>query len=114
MLHDETFISWLKGEATFKKKKKWDQWLNEDSRHKYIVWKADKILKLPFTKVKFPDVNLELSRLEESIVELSDFEVKNKKITLLKNNYVDILHFIDKAWDDRKILTIRKKNIVRK
>lgn len=67
LLDDKSFIRWIKGDTDHQEKIKWDNWFNKKPGNKTLAREANKILNLPFTKTKIPDVEVELSRLKDSI-----------------------------------------------
>jgi hypothetical protein len=47
LLNDESFIRWLKDEATFKEQQRWDNWLGEYPERQIIIKKAKKLVTMP-------------------------------------------------------------------
>jgi hypothetical protein len=67
LLNDESFIRWLRDEASNQGKRKWDRWLGERHERYAIVQKAKKIVTMPFTEKTPPDVERELQVLQAEI-----------------------------------------------
>lgn len=74
LLDDRSFIRWIKGDADHQEKIKWDNWFNKKPGNENLAREANKILNLPFQKVKIPNVNEELSRLIDTISRLDNPE----------------------------------------
>jgi hypothetical protein len=69
LLNDESFIRWLKDEATVEERQKWDHWLNDDPEREIITQKAKKIATMPFVENDSVDIGEELWALRKEIME---------------------------------------------
>ena len=69
LLNDESFIRWLRDEATRQEEQKWDRWLADDPENRMTVRKAKKIITMPFIEDIPSDTKEELRILIEQIEE---------------------------------------------
>lgn len=79
LLNDESFLRWIRDEATIPEKKKWTQWLSENPNYQVKVEKAQKIVFMPF---KNPD---KLSGKAEEIRKMKESLFKKKKLEAVKS-----------------------------
>lgn len=68
LLNDESFLRWLRNNASLEEKTKWKRWLLQHPEHRKVVEKAHKFVTMPFGKVQEgPDKKEQLNELQKKI-----------------------------------------------
>lgn len=67
LLSDESFVRWIRGEASLDEQQRWNKWLSEKSDRNNLVREAQRLYNLPFHELKESDTSSQLHRLQQSI-----------------------------------------------
>ncbi|MCC5908610.1 MAG: hypothetical protein JJU13_20495 [Balneolaceae bacterium] len=69
LLDDESFIRWMKGMASQSEIIKWENWCQSRESNKVLAEQAKKLLSMPFKTKNPPDVDKEMTRLRNAIIQ---------------------------------------------
>ncbi|PAU93110.1 hypothetical protein CK503_13150 [Aliifodinibius salipaludis] len=83
LLKDDSFIRFLKGNASEKEKEQWTAWMQQSAKNKQLAKKAQILLNNGIQTVPKPDSDLELERLMERI----DSEHRYKPLQEVKRKH---------------------------
>jgi len=67
LIHDESFIRWLRGMSPADETEYWNQWAKESLDRREMILKAHKLLNLPFYESDDSDLNEQLHALHQRI-----------------------------------------------
>lgn len=67
LLSDDSFIRWIKDEATSEEQQKWENWLEEDPANFRYLRKAREVYQSLQFEEEHPDTLMQLQRLEETL-----------------------------------------------
>lgn len=79
---NDSFVRWITNEATGEEQNYWNQWRDQDPAREVIVQKAKKLHRsIHYDQFETPDINSELSELEEAINEYESYSVTAKEFS---------------------------------
>ncbi len=67
LLNDESFIRWIRGNASISEESHWLEWLSKNPENQEVYNLAKQILSIPIRKEKIPETEYELQKLRYSI-----------------------------------------------
>lgn len=67
LISDESFVRWVKGQATTEEQEHWNKWLRNDQNNRLLLRRAQKLYRLPFGLVEESDAHVQLHRLQSAI-----------------------------------------------
>lgn len=80
LLNNESFLRWLREDASREEQDKWEKWMSSNPERKILVEKAKKIITLPFRE--WDDSTAKSQELQELMSSLED----TTNLRLLKDN----------------------------
>lgn len=82
LLSDDSFLRWIKGEATSLEQQKWDHWLDKDPANLKLLREAREVYRTLQFKEEQPNTAMQLQRLEET---LNTQKLHQEKVHLIRS-----------------------------